>query len=218
MSEAVGVFLLTLSALFPIVDPLGGGPLFLALTHPYTPATRRGLAWRIAVNSFFLMAGSYFIGSYVLSFFGISLPVVQVGGGLVLAAMGWRMLREAEGSEESLRKAIPAQDALRRAFYPLTLPLTVGPGSVSVAITLGANATHLGGLSVASKLAALIAMALISVSIFLCYGFADRLARVLGETAMSVIVRLSSFLLFCIGVQITWNGVRSLLSTLPNAS
>jgi multiple antibiotic resistance protein len=214
MSEAVGVFLLTLSALFPIVDPLGGGPLFLALTHTYTPATRRGLAWRIAVNGFFLMAASYFIGSYVLSFFGISLPVVQVAGGLVLAAMGWKMLREADSPEETLRKTIPAQDAFKRAFYPLTLPLTVGPGSVSVAVTLGANASHLGGLSVPNRLAALIAMALIAISIFLCYAFADRLARALGETAMSVIVRLSSFLLFTIGVQITWNGISSLLSTL----
>jgi multiple antibiotic resistance protein len=214
MTQAVGVFLLTLSALFPIVDPLGGGALFLALTHSYAPPTRRGLAWRVAVNSFFLMAGAYFVGTYVLSFFGISLPVVQVGGGMVLVAMGWKMLREADGSEEPLRKSIAPKDALRRAFYPLTLPLTVGPGSVSVAITLGANASHPDGISVPNRLAAVIAMALIAVSIFLCYAFADRLARVLGETAMSVIVRLSSFLLFCIGVQITWNGVSALLSTL----
>src|SRR5262245_59813899 len=213
MSEAVGVFLLTLSALFPIVDPLGGGPLFLALTHPYTPATRRGLAWRIAVNGFFLLAASYFVGSYVLSFFGISLPVVQVAGGLVLAAMGWKMLREAEGSEENLRHAHPAQDGYRGALHPPPPPPTGRSGSGSVAITLGANASHLGGLSVPNRLAALIAMALIAVSIFLCYGFADRLARALGETAMSVIVRLSSFLLFCIGVQITWNGVSALVST-----
>jgi multiple antibiotic resistance protein len=132
---------------------------------------------------------------------------------MLLAAMGWRMLREADSPEEPLRRTVPAQDALRRAFYPLTLPLTVGPGSVSVAITLGANASHLGGLSVPNRLAALIAMALISVSIFLCYAFADRLARVVGETAMNVIVRLTSFFLFCIGVQITWNGISSLIAT-----
>jgi multiple antibiotic resistance protein len=92
------------------------------------------------------------------------------------------------------------------------LPLTVGPGSISVAITLGANAPrHLAFPY--TLLAAIIGSLLIALSVFLCYGFADRLARVLGATAMSVIMRLSSFLLVCIGVQILWNGASALLSS-----
>ena len=214
MAEALKVFLLIISALFPIVDPLSGSPIFLALTPGNSPETRRALSWRIAWNSLFLMIGSYFIGAQVLNFFGVSLPVVQVGGGFVVVSMGWGMLREKEEAHDTARKNVQCPDVFHSAFYPLTLPLTVGPGSISVAVTLGANSTHHYGFHIWTILAALMAMALIAASVFLCYGFADRLARMLGKTAMMVIVRLSSFLLLCIGVQIMWNGISALLTSL----
>jgi multiple antibiotic resistance protein len=214
MVDAAKVFFLTISALFPIVDPLSGSPFFLALTEADSPETRRALSRRVAWNSLFLMIGSYYIGAQVLKFFGVSLPVVQVGGGLVVVSMAWGMLMGNEEVHDVTRKNVQASDEFRRAFYPLTLPLTVGPGSISVAITLGANATHYYGIHIAIVLSALLAMALVAVSIFLCYGFADRLARILGKTGMTVIVRLSSFLLLCIGVQIIWNGLSALLATL----
>jgi multiple antibiotic resistance protein len=214
VADAVKVFLLTISALFPIVDPLAGSPIFLAMTQEYSTSTRKALAWRVAVNSLLLMVGSYFVGSYVLNFFGVSLPVVQVGGGLVVASMGWSMLLEKEETYETARKNVQCSDALHSAFYPLTLPLTVGPGSISVAITLGANSTRRYGFDVAIAFAALIAMAIVALSVLLCYGLADRLASAVGKTGMIVIVRLSSFLLVCIGVQIMWNGISALLSSL----
>lgn len=215
MAEAVKVFLLTLSALFPIVDPLAGSPIFLALTAKYSRETRKALSWRVAANSLFLMIGSYFIGTHVLNFFGVSLPVVQVGGGLVVASVGWGMLMQNDEPHDAGRQNLPSSndDVFGRAFYPLTLPLTVGPGSISVAITLGANSTRHYGFSILPIAAALIAMGLVAVSIFLCYGYADRLARVLGKTGMTVIIRLSAFLLVCIGVQIMWNGISALLSS-----
>jgi multiple antibiotic resistance protein len=214
MLDAAKNLLLILSAIFPIVDPIGGSPFFLALTGEYSSEARKTLSWRIAVDSFLLLIGSYFIGTYILAFFGISLPVVQVGGGMVLVAMGWAtLMKEDDGSDKSARKNIEAQDLLNRAFYPLTLPLTVGPGSISVAITLGANAARRHALHPLSILTALVGFALIALSIFLCYGFADRLARKLGQTAMTVIMKFSSFLLVCIGVQISWNGVKELLES-----
>ncbi len=213
MANAVKVFFLVFSALFPIVDPLTGSPLFLALTADETPQTRRALSWRVSIDSLALMIGSYFIGAQVLKFFGVSLPVVQVGGGLVVIAMGWSMLMAKELTNNAARTDVPPQDLYGRAFYPLTLPLTVGPGSISVAVALGANSTHHYGFHIPVIIAAVIAMVSIAASIFLCYGFADRLARALGKTAMTVIVRLSSFLLVCIGVQIIWNGVSALLSS-----
>lgn len=213
MADAVKVLLLALSALFPIVDPLSGSPIFLALTSEYSPQVRRALSQRVAFDSFLLMMGSYFIGSHVLVFFGVSLPVVQVGGGLVVIATGWTLLMQKNEARDSSRQTIQPQDAFGQAFYPLTLPLTVGPGSISVAITLGANSSHRYGAHILIILAGIIAMALIAVSIFLCYGFADRLARILGKNGVTVIVRLSSFLLVCIGVQIMWNGISTLLSS-----
>lgn len=214
MLEAAKNLFLVLSALFPIVDPLGGSPFFLALTGDYAPEARKLLSWRIAVNSFLLLVGSYFVGTYILAFFGISLAVVQVGGGMVLVVMGWATLMEKDEASHGVpRKSIQPQDVIRQAFYPLTLPLTVGPGSISVAITLGANAAHNHALHPFTILAALTGSALIALSIFLCYGFADRLARMLGPTAMLVIVKLTSFLLVCIGVQIAWNGIKALLES-----
>src|SRR5580692_4809008 len=128
--------LLVVSALFPILDPIGGAPVFLLLTRDYPAETRRVLARRITVNSFVLMIASYTIGAHVLSFFGISLPVVQVGGGLIVIATGWVMLNQKNESDRgSARQTLACADALSQAFYPLTLPLTVGPGSISVAIT-----------------------------------------------------------------------------------
>lgn len=214
MAAAAQAFFLVLSALFPIVDPLGGSPIFLALTADYSPETRRALSRRVALDSLLLMIASYFIGAQVLNFFGVSLPVVQVGGGLVVVATGWSMLREKEEAHDTARRNVQPSDVFGRAFYPLTLPLTVGPGSISVAVTLGANSTRRYGLHISIILAALLAMILIAVSVFVCYAFADWLARVLGKTAMTVIVRLSSFLLVCIGVQIMWNGISALISSL----
>jgi len=214
VADAVKIFLLTFSALFSIVDPLAGSPLFLAMTEQYPPETRRALAWRVALNSLVLMVGSYFVGAHVLNFFGVSLPVVQVGGGLIVASIGWGILLEKNESPETSRRTLTCSDAVPNAFYPLTLPLTVGPGSISVAVTLGANSTRHYGFHLGIILAALIAMAAVAISILLCYGLAHQLARVIGKTGMIVIVRLSSFLLVCIGVQITWNGISALVSSL----
>jgi multiple antibiotic resistance protein len=216
MVEAAKSLFLILSALFPIVDPLGGSPIFLAMTREYSPSMRRALSLRIAMNSFFLLVGSYFIGIRILSFFGISLPVVQVGGGLIVISTGWALLKQTYDEDpKGAAKNLQPADPFRNAFYPLTLPLTVGPGSISVAITLGANAPHRQGFNFVGILIAIVGSALLAASIFLCYGFADRLGRMLGRTGMTVILQLTSFLLVCIGVQILWNGASALLASLP---
>jgi len=215
--EVAKSILLILTALFPIVNPLGGSPVFLALTHDYPASARRILARKVAMNSFVLLIASFLIGSHILNFFGISIPVVQVGGGLIVISNGWDMLKRKEDHDREVhaQKKVNLQHIFRNAFYPLTLPLTVGPGSISIAITLGANEPHHLGPNFFAILAAVIGSALVALSIFLCYGFADRLAAVIGENGMSIILRLSSFLLVCIGVQILWNGAKALLQSLP---
>jgi len=213
MAQLLKSTFLILTALFPIVNPLGSAPLFLSLTHYYSTEERRILSRRIAINSVVLIACSYFIGTHILAFFGISLPVVQVGGGLVLTSTGWAMLKQKDddNTKAEVHRTVDVHDLFTRAFYPLTLPLTVGPGSISVAITLGANEPHSDHLIVFSMIGAVIGALLIAGTVYVCYAFADRLAEALGATAMSVIMRLSSFLLVCIGVQIMWNGISTLL-------
>jgi multiple antibiotic resistance protein len=207
--------LVVLTALFPIVNPLGNTPIFLSLTPGYSSEARTILSRKIALNSFWLLTGSMLVGSHILSFFGISIPVVQVGGGFVVISTGWTLLkqRESEQSRSQAQKKITIQDIANRAFYPLTLPLTVGPGSISVALTLGVNEAPQRS-NLVRLVAAIVGPALVALTIYLSYRFAERIARVLGETAMNVIVRLTSFILLCIGVQIVWGGVRSLLNSI----
>ena len=171
-------FLLIYAGLFPIVNPVGGAPIFLALTPHLQPAVRRSLARRIAINGFFLLVASIFVGSHVLEFFGITLPVVRIGGGLVVTAFAWKMLNddpidnkasEAEGRDD----VDPALDA----FYPLTMPLTVGPGSISVAITLGSQRPKFptGASGFAPGRRAVAGVVALAVTIYVCYRFADRI-------------------------------------------
>jgi multiple antibiotic resistance protein len=216
MVQAAKSVLLVVSALFPIVDPIGGSPVFLSLTLDYTRDLRRLLARNIAVNSLILLVASFTIGSHVLAFFGISIPVVQIGGGLIVISSGWAMLNQKQQNDRSsVGRTAVKDDVLGDAFYPLTLPLTVGPGSISVAITLGANASHHWGTDLLSIVTATIGSAIVAVSIYLCYAFADRLSTLIGSRGMIVILKLSAFLLVCIGVQILWNGASQLLSSLP---
>jgi multiple antibiotic resistance protein len=217
ISELVRISLLILGALFPIVNPLDNIPIFLSLTAGLSSESRIIMARKIAMYGFMLLIGSVLIGTHILAFFGISLPVVQVGGGFVVMAAGWSLLnkKDEDGTgREKDQKQAEACYLSKRAFYPLTLPLTVGPGSISVAIAVGANRPPGSEARWYLPVAALIGCAALAVIIYLTYRFAENIGRVLGETSMSIIVRLSSFILVCIGVQIAWNGASALLHTL----
>jgi multiple antibiotic resistance protein len=216
--EVAKSILLIVSALFPVVNPIGGSPIFLLLTQEYSTDERKLLARRVAINSFFLLIVSVVVGTHILSFFGISLAVVQVGGGLVVISTGWAMLTQsdpgARGDRGQMHQTVSTEDILTKAFYPLTLPLTVGPGSISIAITLGANEPRRLGANLIAILAAAIGTMLIALSVYVCYAYADKFAAAVGPSGMNVILRLSAFLLVCIGVQILWNGVKALVKTL----
>jgi multiple antibiotic resistance protein len=207
LSTMANAFLLVYAALFPIVNPIADAPIFLGLTEFCTDAQRQGLARRVAINSFFLLVGSMFIGSHVLEFFGISLPVVRIGGGLVVSAFGWKLLN-AEPSPDVPRVDPNVRATIPDPFYPLTMPLTVGPGSISVAITLGTQLPKIAGaeqllFTTGGAVAASLAMAL---TVYFSYRFAQRLVRLLGPHGTQVVVRLSAFILLCIGIQILWGG------------
>jgi multiple antibiotic resistance protein len=140
MSDIINAFVLVFAGLFPIVNPLGSAPIFLSLTDDCTQQERNRLARGVAFNGFCLLLGSLLFGSVILEFFGITISVVRVAGGFVVATIGWKLLNE--GSEPPEREAVPSEARTpqsRDSFYPLTLPLTVGPGSISVAITLGSH-------------------------------------------------------------------------------
>lgn len=206
--------LLAIGALLPIVDPLGGAPIYLAMTGGMTAQHRNRMAKAVAVNSFLLLLASALAGAYVLDFFGLSIPAVQVAGGSVICAVAWSLLNR-PNSPPSMSRAEPPPETLDefrlRAFYPLTMPLTVGPGSISVALTLGANPPRGLRPLVETAVAHAIGFALVALAVYLCYRYAGRILKTLGPIGTGVVERLSAFILLCIGVQIIWNGVHALV-------
>jgi multiple antibiotic resistance protein len=210
VNSVANAFLLVYAGLFPIVNPIGNAPIFLGLTRDCTDEERNALALRVTRNSFFLLLGSLLLGSYVLEFFGITLPIMRVAGGLVLATAGWNLLQAGGLGDDE--RASHRQMITIDAFYPLTMPITVGPGSIAVAITLGSQRPRvalpqlalLGGGAGAGILA-------IVATIYVCYRFAEGTVGALGEQGTNVLVRLSAFILLCIGIEIIWNGYSALI-------
>jgi multiple antibiotic resistance protein len=214
----IGPFLLVVGSLLPIVNPLGSAPIFLTLTHGSDEATRQKLAVHVAINSFILLFGSMVFGTLVLKLFGLSVPVVQVAGGAVLCALGWNLLNKDQPAPADA-EPVPGEVMIARAFYPLTLPLTVDPGAIAVAITVGANHAHGVERVIIAIIASILGLGLIAFTVWLAYHSAERVARWLGHSRVMVVLRLSAFIVLCIGVEITWNGIKALAPelTLGNA-
>jgi multiple antibiotic resistance protein len=215
VSAVISAFLLTFAGLFPIVNPIEAAPFFLALTPNLSKDQRSTLALNVAINGFALLLGSMVLGPFLLQFFGIELPVVRIAGGLVVTALGWKLLTEEQWSDHGEANVQPGVPRHVGSFYPLTMPLTVGPGSISVAITIGSRKPE-AGLQVTQLalhgVGALLGVVAIAASIYIAYRFAGTMARLLGATGLEVMVRLSAFILMCIGIEIIWNGYSSLVS------
>ncbi len=216
ITAVIEATILVVAALFPIVNPLGSAAIFVNLVGPVASTTQRLLAQKISIYSFFLLIGSLLWGVHVLTFFGIDIYAVQIGGGLVVAATGWSLLNQDTGQAKTAASA--DDQILENAFYPFTLPITVGPGSISVAITLGAHLPpelHEHSLfSPRVLIAALCGVTLICVIIYVCYLYARKAEQLLGRSGTSMVMRLSSFILLCIGVQIISSGIKAYLQTL----
>jgi multiple antibiotic resistance protein len=216
-----GIVFIAVAALLPIIDPFAGAPIYLAMTSGLSPEERARTAKLVALNSFVLLLASILIGAYVLDFFGVSIPAVQVAGGIVVCALAWSLLNGPTTPAVSASAAPATPDSLtQRAFYPLTMPLTVGPGSISVAITLGANPPRNLRALLTTSLAHVLGVLITTLVIYLCYRYADRLVRRLGTTGTNIMIRLTAFILLAIGTQIIWNGTHTLLDGVlhPSAS
>jgi multiple antibiotic resistance protein len=190
--------------LLPIINPLSTAPVFAATVG----GDRRGaarLARQVAINSWFVVVTSILIGSYVLALFGISLPVVRIGGGLLVASTAWRMLHRTADDDVHAAAAEEAAEMsraeiMRRSFFPITFPLTTGPGTIATSIALGAQipATPVQYLAAGA--------AITSAALYLIFKNSTRLVEWLGEVGMLVLTRLVAFILLCIGIEIMWSG------------
>jgi multiple antibiotic resistance protein len=213
----VDIFLLVLAALFPIVNPPGTALVFLIMTKNASIEARQLLARRVAINAFFVMAASLLAGAFILNFYGISVPVLRVAGGIIVAVSGWQLLNE--GSCKAIDKS-PTQgrqtDYSSQAFYPLTLPLTTGPGTIAVMISLGFSRAAYSDHAQDFRffVASLLATIVMAIMIYVCFAYSTWIQRVLGRGGTEIAVRLSAFILFCLGVQIIWTGASDLLRTI----
>jgi multiple antibiotic resistance protein len=216
-------FLLAFGALFSIVNPLSGAFIFFGATRELDPKVRAAVSRWVSIYAFCIVAASLYIGAYVLSFFGVTIPVLRVAGGIIVAMSGWQMLNQPDATEQR-RSETPNPRSItvapsKLAFYPLTMPLTTGPGTISVAISIGAGRPRgFHPLLLEFFIETLAAVGLLVLLIYATYRNAASLAKLIGATGTSIVVRLSAFLLFCIGIQIFWNGAAELLGSLPIGS
>jgi multiple antibiotic resistance protein len=217
-------FALGFSALLPLINPLGSALIFLGLVGLAPIDTYRALARRIAINTVIFFAVIELVGSSLLAFFGISLPIMQVSGGVVLAMIGWSEMNQrdpAPNPEKTSVAAVPAVteaeiDELReKAFYPFTFPITAGPGCIVVMLTLSVHATQSSiSQTVLAHVGLFTSAIVLSASVYLCYAYAPKIAFAVSPATVHGILRVVAFILFCIGIQIAWNGLSGLLTPL----
>lgn len=196
--------------LLPIINPLAGAPVFMTTAGPDDRVAKR-LARQVALNCWVVLVVSMLVGTYVLDLFGISLPIVRIGGGLLVAATGWRLLNSKD--EDAMREALAhapgattEAEIVRKSFFPVTFPLTTGPGSIATAIALGAQWPSTPSLYVAAATVASLGALITALVIYLVYRNAARLLTRMGEVGTMVMTRLLAFILLCIGIEIMWTG------------
>jgi len=219
----VGVFLkflfLAFSALLPVVNPIGSAVIFLEFAAGADHQTRKIVARKIAINSVFYLLVIQFAGTHVLSFFGITLPIVQVAGGFVLAMMGWAFLNQVKtGDGSASENCETGAQLISKAFYPLTFPITVGPGCMVIMLTLSAHDEYpLVLQSIAAETGLVAGVLLMCLVVYFCYLYSDRLLAKVSQSAAEGILKIISFILLCIGVQIMWHGIQSLVPALRSS-
>ena len=204
-----GLLLVPVS-LLPIINPLSTAPVFAATVGANRDLAKK-LARQVAINAWFVLVVSMLIGSYVLALFGISLPVVRIGGGLLVVATAWQMLHQVEdddvhavAAKEAI--ALPNAQVLQRSFFPITFPLTTGPGTIAASIALGAKIPTEPIRYMLGVLIAVCGAAIVSVALYLIFKNAVNVLARLGNVGTLVMIRMMAFILLCIGIEIMWTG------------
>ena len=211
----INLFFFGMIALFPVVNPLGSAFMVTPYFSNLTKAEKNTAVAKITLYAFCICTVSLFAGHWILQLFGLSIPVIQLAGGIMICKMGWESLSSDKKTDHSadadakLSGFTYIQDKL---FYPITFPVTTGAGTISVLFTLSAHTAranfteHLIGTS-----AILSAIVVICILIYICYRNAKNIINFLGSNGEVIINRISAFLIFCVGLQIAISGIMNLL-------
>lgn len=212
MLELLQAIPFAFGALFPVVNPIGSAIIFLSLTNGSSKKELNTLALKISLYITVMLVSVLFFGSWLLRLFGISIPIVLIGGGLVLAYIGWQLLNKpAVPDEKMVNTADLDKNVDNMAFYPLSMPVTAGPGCIAVAIALGAHSyAHNLQATTLSLIGNAIGIAAVGLTVLICYWYAYAITSKLGSKGTQVIMRLAAFINLCIGLQLIWHGVQLL--------
>jgi multiple antibiotic resistance protein len=221
MTEFGTYLALGFSALLPLINPPASALELMGVVGVGNSAPYKVLARKIAINTTLFLTVVTLTGPYVLHFFGISIEILQFMGGSILVAMGWQLLNKPDTvntvRDPALTDAAHACVAnywQSRAFYPFTFPITVDPGAVAVMLTLSAQAK---GLEAGKRLPALggllVCVLLLSALVYVFYAYAPAAAKLFPAPIVKGGLRIVAFLLMCIGAEIVWHGLRSMVST-----
>ena len=203
-------------ALYPLATPIASGIIFTGMVPGADPPRLKLLSRKIAVNSVLFLLVFQFAGAYLLRLMGITLPIVQVAGGLVLGSMGWGALTKTDSQSAKPGTPVPESESLdRMAFYPFTFPLSVGPGCIAVALTLGAHASRPSALDTAiAQFGLSVGVILIGVAVYFGHAYSYKVTARLTSAETEGGMRVLSFMLVCIGAQVMWNGLQALVKML----
>lgn len=205
------VFIYAFVSLFSIVNPIGMSAVFLELTKKFSDERRHTAAYLIALYGFILLLATFFIGPYILKFFGISLPSIQVAGGILVFYSAWGMLNKKPKISPEEEK-VNTTTGTENLFFPLTMPITAGAGSIAVTIALASRFGTENPHAFRTISASIAAITLVFITVAICYRYAGSLFNKLGTTGTSVIGSLSAFILLAIGVTVIWEGVLGLVT------
>ena len=215
----INLLFIGLIALFPVVNPIGSAFIVNPYLSDLTKAEKKLAVRKITLYAFFLCTVSLFAGHWILELFGISIPVIQLAGGIMICKMGWGFL-SSDKKEEAPKANIDDNTVTGfksiedKLFYPITFPVTTGAGTISVLFTLSA---HSANADITNYLintgAILLAIIVMCILVYFFYLNTKRIIHYLGSNGEKIVNRITAFLIFCVGLQIAVTGIRSLVKS-----
>lgn len=208
--ELLTFFAAVLGALFSVANPLGAVPVYLALTGEMDTVERNRISFQTSLYVFLILLVFFLAGTYILSFFGISVDALRIAGGVVIINSGFGLLngafRERRVNDEIEEEATQKEDI---SFTPMAMPMLSGPGSISLLIGMAAEHTD-----ISKRLVIIAAVFVLAVIILLVLRYAPLLFRILGKAGVKALSRIIGFLVVGIGIEIMLRGLVSFIKAM----
>src|SRR5688572_26111900 len=194
-------FLTILIGLFSLINPLSGLPIYIGLTEDYTEENKLRTLKKTCLYILVICLVSYYLGVYLLHFFGITIPALRVAGGLIIFRSGWQLLNVQHKKElrGNIKEGSEYKDDI--SFSPLAMPLLAGPGSMSFLITLFSTRSEVFTEAMWQDVAAVTAIVIVSISIYFIFKYAPRLMKYTGQSGLTALSKVMGFIVIGIGVQ-----------------